>query len=65
MPLYRVSMYFSMYELVAYSRVYTLTKNKVFMGALLISYLVVLWIYQNVIQGNNEIYPYRLLILGI
>ena len=33
--------------------------NRILVAALLFIYLLVLWVYQNVIQGNNGIYPYQ------
>lgn len=63
--LYRLSMYFGMYSVISYSRIYFLSKNKVFVGLLLVLFLIVVWIYQNVIQGNSEIYPYTSIIIGV
>lgn len=58
--LYRISYYFGYYRFIAYSRLVRILRrdNQLLMTALLFLYLVVLWYYQNVIQGNNEIYPY-------
>ena len=58
--LYRISFYFGYYKFIAYSRVISILRkdNRAIMTIALIIYLVVLWYYQNVIQGNNEIYPY-------
>ena len=64
-PLYRISLYFGIYKLIVYSRIYFITKNKFFMGTMLLIFLIALWIYQNVVQGNNEIYPYTSNTLGI
>jgi len=65
--LYRISFMFGIYRSVAYSRVCCLSKgnNKIILIIFLVMYLVVLWIYQNVIQGNNEVYPYTSKIFGI
>ena len=65
--LYRISFYFGYFKVVGYSRVQRIMKGnqKLFMGAVLIIYLLVLWIYQNVFQGNNDIYPYTSEILGL
>lgn len=63
--LYRVSLYFGMFKMIAYSRIYFITNNKLFMGTVLLMFLIIVWIYQNVIQGNNEIYPYTSSLLGI
>lgn len=58
--LYRISYYFSYYRFIAYSRLVSILRkdNRTIMTIALVIYLVVLWYYQNVIQGNNEIYPY-------
>lgn len=65
--LYRTAFIFGMYRTVAYSRICSVLKknNKLVVTTLLIVYLIVVWIYQNVIQGNNEIFPYTSEILGI
>lgn len=65
--LYRLSYLFGMYRIVAYSRVATAVKkdNRIIIRTVFIVYLVVLWIYQNVLQGNNDIYPFTSKLLGI
>lgn len=65
--LYRASFQFGIYRTIGYSRVCsTLKKNNRFaIVFFLLIYLIVLWIYQNVVQGNNDIYPYTSKILGI
>ena len=65
--LYRVAFQFGIYRAIAYSRVFNVLRknNRLTITSLLIAYLVVIWIYQNVMQGNNEIYPYTSNILGI
>lgn len=65
--LYRASFQFGIYRTIGYSRVCsTLRKNNRFVFILLLLiYLIILWIYQNVMQGNNDIYPYTSKILGI
>lgn len=66
--LYRLSFFFGVYKAVAYSRlatIYTMKKNKEIITAILFLYLIVVWIYQNVLQGNNDIYPYTSEILGL
>ena len=65
--LYRVSFYFGYYKIIAYSRLVSVSskKNKRILKSGLIIFLIILWIYQNVYQGNNEIYPYTSKILGI
>jgi hypothetical protein len=58
--LYRVSYYFGYYRFIAYPRLVRILRrdNRYIVGAVLILYLVVIWYYQNVVQGNNQIYPY-------
>ena len=58
--LYRVSYYFGYYRFIAYPRLVRILRrdNRYIVGAVLILYLVVIWYYQNVMQGNNQIYPY-------
>lgn len=65
--LYRAAFIFGMYRTVAYSRICSVLKknNKLVVTTLLIVYLIVIYFYQNVIQGNNEIFPYTSEILGI
>lgn len=65
--LYRAAFQFGMYRTIAYSRVCNVLSknNRLTITSLLIVYLIVVWIYQNIMQGNNEIYPYTSKILGI
>lgn len=66
--LYRAAFQFGIYRTVAYSRVYSALKesiNRVTIISILLICLIVIWIYQNVIMGNNEIYPYTSQILGL
>lgn len=58
--LYRISYYFCYYRFIAYSRLTKILRrdNTVMVLLALFAYLCVLWYYQNVIQGNNCIYPY-------
>lgn len=58
--LYRISYYFGYYRFIAYSRLVRILRrdNRAIVSLVLIVYLMVLWYYQNVIQGNNQIYPY-------
>lgn len=58
--LYRISYYFSYYKFIGYSRLTKILRrdNRVIVLLALIAYLCILWYYQNVIQGNNCIYPY-------
>ena len=65
--LYRVSLFFAIFKCIAFSRLTKILKgdSKIIMCIAIIFYLVILWIYQNVIQLNDEIYPYTSSILGI
>lgn len=65
--LYRLTLYFGMYRCIAYSRtIYSNIKNnKIVLSVILLLYLIVLFMYQVMYQGNNEIYPYTSSILGI
>lgn len=58
--LYRISYYFGYFRFLAYPRLVRILRrdNRALVTALLVAYLVVVWYYQNVMQGNNEIYPY-------
>lgn len=58
--LYRISLFFIPFRCMAYARyVETKTKkNKLLWMAILILYLLVIFVYQNQIKGNNQIYPY-------
>ena len=58
--LYRISYYFGYYRFIAYPRLVRILRkdNRALVTAALILYLLVLWYYQNVIQGNNEVIPY-------
>lgn len=68
---YRISFYFGVYKMVAYSRMIKPIRGKnsktarAFFYILVLAYFVLLWYYQNVVQGNNDIYPYTSTILGI
>lgn len=65
--LYRAAFQFGIYRTIGYSRICSvLKKNDRFVFIiLLVIYLIIIWIYQNVMQGNNDIYPYTSKILGI
>ena len=65
--LYRISFCFGYAKCIAYSRIAKVhTKNeRVIYSFTIIVFLIILWVYQNVLQGNNEIYPYTSIILGI
>ena len=58
--LYRISYYFGYYRFLAYPRLVRVLRrdNRALIVAVLLLYLCVLWYYQNVMQGNNQIYPY-------
>lgn len=58
--LYRISYYFGFFRFIAYPRLVGILRrdNRIIAAAVLIAYLTVLWYYQNVIQGNNQIMPY-------
>ena len=59
--LYRISYYFGSFRFIAYSRLPGILRkdNRNLVIVLLFLYLLVLWVYQNVMQGNNGIYPYQ------
>ena len=58
--LYRAAFQFGIYRTIGYSRVCTVLKrnNRLTFSLLLLIYLIVVWVYQNVMQGNNDIYPF-------
>ena len=58
--LYRISLFFVPFRCLGYARFCGIKKNKnrtMYIAVLLI-YLLIIFIYQNQIKGNNEIYPY-------
>jgi len=65
--LYRVSLYFGVYRCLGLGRVVGSLKisNRRIVSAVLLLLFVVTWIYQNVVQGNNEIYPFTSQLIGI
>lgn len=65
--LYRISLYFGMYRCIGYSRIiYSQKKNnRIVLTIALFIYLVVLFVYQVIYKGNNEIFPYTSSVLGI
>lgn len=65
--LYRISLYFVPFRCLAYSRICGVQKkkNRVICSIALIVYLLIIFVYQNQIKGNNEIYPYVSELLGI
>lgn len=64
---YRVSMYFGMYRYIGVGRLVKSLKsnNRVIVTCIIWILLMITWIYQNVMQGNNQIYPFTSEILGI
>lgn len=59
--LYRIALYFVLFRSMAYSRIVMtckLKKNRIICAIILIVYLLIVFIYQNQIKGNNDIYPY-------
>lgn len=59
--LYRVALYFVPFRCMAYSRFCMIgmnRKSRIIRSGILLVYLLVIFIYQNQIKGNNEIYPY-------
>lgn len=66
--LYRISLYFGMYRCVGLGRLIKslkLKNNRMVITGLICLLLIVMWIYQNVIQGNNQIYPFTSELIGI
>ena len=64
-PLYRICLYFGVFRCLGIGRlVYAVNKSEKYkkwskpLCAALIGMLVVIWLYQVVLQGNDEIYPY-------
>lgn len=71
-PIYRVSLYFSVFRCMAIGRVLHVLKKDPerknwarLVAAGLVALLVVIWLYQVVLKGNDEIYPYTSRILHI
>lgn len=71
-PLYRICLYFGVFRCLGIGRlVYAVHKSEKYkkwskpLCAALIGMLVVIWLYQVVLQGNDEIYPYTSEILHI
>ncbi|MDV7751303.1 EpsG family protein [Enterococcus casseliflavus] len=59
---YRISSYFSIFKIFIYPYLCYLPSLKLdqrILKIVLIIVLIVIWVYQNVIQGNNEIFPYK------
>ena len=58
--LYRVSIYFAYYKMLAIPN-FTIIhkgKNKLFINAAVCIMFYLIWIYQIVIQGNEQVFPY-------
>ena len=71
-PLYRICLYFGVFRCLGIGRlVYAVNKSEKYkkwsklLCAALIGMLAVIWLYQVVLQGNDEIYPYTSEILHI
>ena len=59
--LYRIALYFVMFRCMSYARICKVNKimnNRIFKCVFLIIYLLIVFIYQNQIKGDNQIYPY-------
>ena len=70
--LYRMSFYFGSYKMIAYSRMVKPFRGsnngrltRAFIYIIVTAFFMILWYYQNVVQGNNDIYPYTSTLLGI
>lgn len=65
--LYRLSLYFGMYRYIGMGRLVKTLKanNRAFVTWGIWILLIVTWIYQNVVQGNNQIYPFTSELIGI
>lgn len=65
--LYRISLYFGMFRCVGIGRVMKVVKpnNRQILIWIIGTLLIITWIYQNVVQGNNQIYSFTSEILGI
>ena len=58
--LYRISFYFGCFRFPAYARLVRILRrdNRAIAALVLVAYLCIVWYYQNVVQGNNQIFPY-------
>ena len=58
--LYRISLFFVPFRCLSYSRICGVQskKNRLIYSIMLAVYLLIIFVYQNQIKGNNEIYPY-------
>lgn len=65
--LYRVSLYFGMYRYIGMGRVVKSLKsnNRIIVTWVIWILLIATWIYQNIVQGNNQIYPYTSELIGL
>ena len=60
--LYRIALYFVMFRCMSYARICkvdNIKNNRIFKCVFLIIYLFIVFIYQNQIKGDNQIYPYK------
>ena len=58
--LYRMSLYFGMIKIFAYpflTRAFTIRSQKIVRIIITLS-LLIIWYYQIVLQGNEDVYPY-------
>lgn len=58
--LYRLTLYSGMYRCLAYSRIAIKANrnDRLLIKGILLLYLIIVFIYQVIIQGNNAVYPY-------
>lgn len=65
---WRFGTFFGMFRAVAYSRVCSVLKkrdNRLYAAACILVVLMLIWAYEIVYAGKNEVYPYTSAILGI
>ena len=65
--LYRISLYFGIYRCIGIGQLVKSLRlnNRRIITAIIWIMLTVTWYYQNVIQGNNQIYPFTSALIGI
>ena len=65
--LYRISLYFGMYRCIAVGRLFKVLKsnNRIIVMIVFWLLLILVWIYQNALQGNNQIYPFTSELIGL
>lgn len=64
--IYRISLYLGYFKILAYPKLEEVLKkrtNKLIVMTLVILYCLIVFYYQIIIQGNNEIYPYETYLL--